>query len=215
MKKLTENMKEYQKLWREKNKEKIKKYNEENSEKMKKVRRDWHNNNPERTKENRKKYTENYPEKLKDSWGKYREKNKEKMRLKQKEYSKKNRIKLNEYAVNRRKNNPILKISHNIRGRIRDFLKYQNITKKNKTFEIIGCNPEELKNYLESQFKEGMSWENYGYYGWHIDHIIPLNSAKTENEIYKLCHFSNLQPLWWNENLSKSNKITLEYEREQ
>jgi len=52
-----------------------------------------------------------------------------------------------------------------------------------------------------------MCWENYGLNGWHIDHIIPLISAKTEEEIYKLCHFTNLQPLWWYENLEKRNKI--------
>jgi hypothetical protein len=51
-----------------------------------------------------------------------------------------------------------------------------------------------------------MSWDNYGYYGWHIDHIIPLSSAKTKEEIYKLCHFKNLQPLWWTDNLSKGKK---------
>lgn len=52
-----------------------------------------------------------------------------------------------------------------------------------------------------------MNWDNRGLYGWHIDHIIPLSSAKTEEEVYKLCHYTNLQPLWAKENLSKGNKI--------
>jgi hypothetical protein len=52
-----------------------------------------------------------------------------------------------------------------------------------------------------------MSWENHGMYGWHIDHIIPLASAKDEDEIYKLCHYTNLQPLWWFDNLSKGSKM--------
>jgi hypothetical protein len=52
-----------------------------------------------------------------------------------------------------------------------------------------------------------MSWGNYGYYGWHVDHKIPLDSGKTEEEILKLCHYLNLQPLWRNDNQSKSNVI--------
>jgi len=74
---------------------------------------------------------------------------------------------------------------------------------------LIGCSPEFLKEYLEQKFTEGMSWENYGLYGWHIDHVIPLSSVDTEEEIYKLCHYTNLQPLWAEENLKKSNKILI------
>ena len=48
-----------------------------------------------------------------------------------------------------------------------------------------------------------MNWDNYGFYGWHVDHKVPLSNGKTEEETYKLCHYSNLQPMWWNENLSK------------
>jgi len=58
---------------------------------------------------------------------------------------------------------------------------------------------------LEKKFVGGMSWENYGK--WHIDHIIPLSSANNEDEIYKLCYYTNLQPLWSEENLKKGKKI--------
>ena len=71
----------------------------------------------------------------------------------------------------------------------------------------MGCSIESLISHLESQFKDGMSWDNYGYYGWHIDHIIPLSSVSSEDEVYKLCHYTNLQPLWAEDNLKKSNKI--------
>jgi hypothetical protein len=57
----------------------------------------------------------------------------------------------------------------------------------------------------EEKFTEGMSWDNKNE--WHIDHIIPLSSAQTEEELYKLCHYTNLQPLWAEDNLRKSNKI--------
>jgi hypothetical protein len=111
------------------------------------------------------------------------------------------------YQNNRYKNDPDFKISKNIRRRILFFLQSNNIYKNNKTFEIIGCTPQQLKEHIESQFRDNMSWENYGYYGWHIDHKIPLSSAKTEEEVYKLCHYTNLQPLWAEDNLKKSNKI--------
>ena len=56
-------------------------------------------------------------------------------------------------------------------------------------------------------FDERMSWENHGAKTWHIDHIIPLASAKTEEEVFLLCHYTNLQPLWWSDNLSKGSKL--------
>lgn len=96
----------------------------------------------------------------------------------------------------------------NLRNRVKLFLKSSNFKiEKNKTFDIICCTPQELKQHLESQFVDGMSWENYGIRGWHIDHIIPLSSAKNNEEIYKLCHYTNLQPLWCKENYIKGNKI--------
>ena len=64
-----------------------------------------------------------------------------------------------------------------------------------------------LKKHIESQFKDGMSWENHKHDGWHIDHIIPLSSAKNEENVYKLCHYTNLQPLWATENYKKGKKI--------
>jgi hypothetical protein len=70
----------------------------------------------------------------------------------------------------------------------------------------LGCSPQFLKEHIEKQFSDGMSWELVGKY-IHIDHIIPLSSANTEEELYKLCHYSNLQPLWAEDNLKKSNKI--------
>lgn len=107
---------------------------------------------------------------------------------------------------NRRKEDPIFKLKSNLNVRIRLFMKSVNIIKNNSTLDIIGCSPQFLKEYIENQFTEGMSWKLMGKH-IHIDHIIPLSSAKTEEELYKLCHYSNLQPLWAKDNLKKSNKI--------
>ena len=86
---------------------------------------------------------------------------------------------------------------------------YKNTKKCKKTLELTGCTLEFLYNYLESKFTKGMSWDNYGKFGWHIDHIIPCSSFDMSNpEEQKKCfHYTNLQPLWWLDNLKKSNKI--------
>lgn len=72
---------------------------------------------------------------------------------------------------------------------------------KSKAFKIIGCPWDDFKRHIESQFLPKMRWENYGK--WHIDHRIPLKSAKDEHEIMALLHYLNLQPLWAKDNLLK------------
>jgi hypothetical protein len=86
------------------------------------------------------------------------------------------------------------------------FLNTNKLRKNNKTFEILGCTPEFLKYHIEKQFHNGMSWDNRTE--WHIYHKTPLSSAKTEEEIFKLCHYTNLQPLWRYDNLKKGNKTS-------
>ncbi len=124
---------------------------------------------------------------------------------KRKEYRENYKPRKHQQRKERRKKDPIFSLINNMRSRLYKYLTKMDITKKNKTFEIVGCLPSELKSYLEKQFINGMGWENRNE--WHIDHIIPLSSAKTEDELYNLCHYTNLQPLWVIENIQKSNKI--------
>lgn len=137
--------------------------------------------------------------------------NMEKIIISKKKYyelSKDKEIKRNtKYANIKKKNDINFKLSCIMRSRLVNFVKLKNYTKTNKTFDIVGCSPENLKKYLENLFVEGMSWENHGIDGWHIDHRIPLSSAKTKEEVYKLSHYTNLQPMWATENLKKSSKI--------
>ena len=133
----------------------------------------------------------------------YRDNNKEKLNLLKKTWRENNKEKIKNYTKIRKKHDVEFKIRCNIRSRVKNFLKSKNIKKNNQTFKIVGCEPARLKEHLETQFKDGMSWENYGLNGWHIDHIIPLINGKTEDEIFKLCHYTNLKPLWWYENLEK------------
>lgn len=93
------------------------------------------------------------------------------------------------------------RIIHNVRSRTRKcFLGYY---KDKTTKTLLGCTVEKLTTHLSAKFTEGMTLENYGK--WHIDHIVPLSSAKTKQELEKLCHYTNLQPLWAKDNLSKGS----------
>jgi hypothetical protein len=122
-----------------------------------------------------------------------------------KTYRKENRDNRNKYEKLKRNTDPVYKLKINVRNRISKYLKKNNINKTDSTFILIGISPIKLKVYLEEQFTKGMSWDNYGE--WHIDHKIPLSFAKNEEDIAKLCHYINLQPLWAEDNLKKSNKI--------
>jgi len=168
------------------------------------------------------KYRKNNPEKRKETLKKFYLKNKESELLRLKIYRKNNPKKRketlkkhyenNKTEINRKQvirnkkryeTNYLYRVIHNLRIRTKEYLKQHH--SKGKFFNTIGCSPKFLKEHLQSQFKDGMSWDNYG--SWHIDHIIPLSSAKNIEEISKLCHYSNLQPLWASDNLSKGNKI--------
>ena len=76
----------------------------------------------------------------------------------------------------------------------------------------MGCSIDELKLYLESQFTEGMSWKNWGIDGWSIDHRMPLSRVDLTDleQLRKVCHYTNLQPMWIIENIRKSNKYEAE-----
>jgi len=124
----------------------------------------------------------------------YRDNNKDKIREIAKTYTK-----------NKRNDDILFKLKHNLRVRIKEYLKSKNITKKNKTFEFVGCTPEMLKQHLESKFEYGMTWENYGK--WEIDHKIPLSQATNINELYNLNYYLNLQPMWKHDNIKKGSKI--------
>jgi hypothetical protein len=109
------------------------------------------------------------------------------------------------YTRNRRQTDPLFKLISAIRRNTSEIFK--GIRRNKRTLELLGCSFEDAKKYLESLFRTGMSWENYGNKGWHIDHIYPLSKATSIEHLEKLCHYTNLQPLWWYENLSKSDKI--------
>jgi hypothetical protein len=176
------------------------------------------------TKEYQKNYNAQYrlknKEKITEKAKKYYIKNSDKLKLKIKEYNYNNiekrkdylektkeirNKKTNEYIKNKKKINPLFKLSCNIRNLIGISIKNNGYTKKSKTNKYLGCSFEEFKIYLEKQFTEGMTWESQGK--WHLDHIYPVSLAKNEDELIKLNHYTNFQPLWAIDNIKKSNKI--------
>jgi hypothetical protein len=115
-----------------------------------------------------------------------------------------NKARRNAQLKIRRHSDQMFKFRINVRGRIRACLKRNGLMKSQKTIEIIGCDFHFLKNWIEGQFQDGMTWANMGQ--WHIDHKKPLISGKTEKEILALCHYTNLQPLWAIDNLMKGTR---------
>ena len=199
-KQLTDEQKEksrlYSKQYRKINKDKVNEYNKNYN----KIHSDK-NNESERIK---KYYLEN-PDKKKLSQQKYYLKNKEKLNKQSTKYRKNNvdKVKLtnNKRTKIRRKTDPLYKLKCGLRRDLCMLVKRNGYSKKSNTIDVLGCSFEEFKTYIESKFQPWMNWSNYGLYngefncGWDLDHIKPLSSGKTEEELLKLCHYTNLQPL--------------------
>jgi hypothetical protein len=192
-----------------------KKYRVKNSEKLKHNVDVWVSNNQEKHKESRKKYLEKTKDTRKKQTKKYYDSNHEKITtqqklnyvLKKEEHKERNR----KYYSEKYNVDIMFTLKTKIRRRITNYFSKSKLDKLKRTNDILGCDWEILKNHIESQFTEGMTWDNHGQYGWHIDHHIPLATAKTEQDVYRLNHYTNLKPLWWHENLKKGDKISEEW----
>jgi hypothetical protein len=135
--------------------------------------------------------------------------NAEYAKQKAKEYRIANKDKLTEWAKEYRKirmsNDPVYKAAIRVRALINIKLYANGYTKKSRAHEILGCSFADFTAYIEAQFAEGMSWSNHGE--WHLDHKTPIALAQTEEEVIRLNHHTNFQPLWAIDNLKKGAKI--------
>ena len=199
---------EYNKKYYQKNKdiinEQSKDYNKNNKKKLSEQNKKYRENNTEKIKIKRLEWEEKNMCKIKKYQNDWRENNKQYILDYSKKYRGENKDKINEYYKLKYNNDPLFKLKQNIRNRIRGSFNIYGYTKKSRTHDILGCSYEQLKNHIESQFEGWMSWENKGNpedgildlnKTWDIDHIIPLSSAETEEDVIKLNHYTNLQPL--------------------
>lgn len=214
-----EKIAEYKKLYYEENKEQILKKQSEQYYSDIEVSRTKGKEKNRKYQENKSIYDKNYREVNKERIAakrkEYDKKNKERIAAKKKQYRDANKDKINEWFRNyrkmRRETDPLFKLKCNIRVGIRRAFKRKYFTKNSRTFEILGCTPEQFKQHLEKQFQPWMTWDNYGLYngraeyGWDIDHIIPLDTAITVEDVIRLNHYTNLQPLcsYYNRDVKK------------
>ena len=163
--------------------------------------------------ESDKKYYINNREKRLKYFSEWQKKNKEYRKEYYNKWRKENIEKWREskrnYEKTRKANDPLYKLIANFRTAIYQVLKENNLNKNGHYFEILKYTPEELIQHLESQFTDGMNWENYG--DWHVDHKLPITyfniSEPGDEEFMKCWSLDNLQPMWGEENIKKSNKV--------
>lgn len=176
------------------------------------VKAGWYANDVKEQRTKRKKYRDNNKERAAKINAKYYQENQEKILKRTKIYREKNkdkiRIRKREYERKRRKEDTNYRISKALRSRLRDVIKSSYTKRKaGSAVRDLGCTVGELKLHLESKFTKGMSWDNHGE--WHIDHIIPLASFNLTNreQVKVACHYTNLQPLWAEDNLKKGARM--------
>jgi hypothetical protein len=177
----------------------------------KEYKRSHREKNKEKLKESAAKYYENNKDSILERVANNYSNNKEKKLEYQKKYASLNKEKISaykmEYQRNRRLSDPVYKLKYVVGRLIRNSLKCKGLSKNKRSKDILGCSIEFFKVYIEEKFIDSMSWDNYGTY-WDIDHRIPLSTAVTEEQVLKLNHYTNLQPLDSNTNRNiKRDKV--------
>lgn len=188
-----------------------KKWQKENLDKVLEKNRKWNEKNKEWVDLRRKLYAPKRREKCRNRYindENYR--NKRIQTSKDYRHNPKNKEAIQKTRRNSRiKNskNPEWRMMMNLRRRLIFVLHGER--KADTTEKLVGCSWIQLREHIEKQFKDGMSWDNYGKKGWHLDHIIPCDAfdLSIPEQQAKCFHYTNLQPLWWYDNLKKSNKL--------
>ena len=185
------------------NKERIKQYYLDNKEKINEQSKQYRLDNKEKINEQSKQYYLDNKERSKE----YYLDNKEKKNEQSKQYYLDNKEKINLYTFKRYHSDPLYKFKQNYRCRTRKAFKVKSWRKNGSTEKLLGCDYKTAMNHIEKQFEPWMTWDNHGE--WHIDHITPLASANTIEEMTPLFHYTNLQPLLAEDNIRKGDKILL------
>lgn len=203
-------------IYRERARVNARKRSQENPDENAKKLAQWKIENPEKYKSARYKNHRKHYERRKSNGLLWHQKNRKLASQKSIQWEKDNREKKraigNRYKKKRYANDPAFRLKIKFRNMMRRAFKKVG-SRKNASFVfLLGCDFDFLLRYIESQFAPGMSWKNHAHFGWHIDHKIPLSSARTVEDMARLCHHTNLRPLWWRENIIKGDKILPEFE---
>jgi len=167
----------------------------------------WRGKNKEKAKEARARRHQLNPDKKKSSDARWQKKNLDKRRITNARWRQDNLGYFAKRKRERRVKNPEFKLLDNIRGAMYHALRGN--FKASHTEELLGCSIADARKHLEGLFKSGMTWNNYGRYGWHIDHIIPISyfDFSDPEQQKRAWHYTNLQPLWAKDNRVKGDKI--------
>lgn len=216
----TEKQREYAHRWYLLNRERLKPireaWNIKNAAAMKDYRSRYNLANAETRREKIQKFTKEHPELVKE----WRKRSKIKCRARnlewQRAYNARTKERRKQYNRSRIENDPMFRLRRALEARIRIAVKKKYGKKARKTMSLVGCDIPFLRTYIESRFKEGMSWTNYGYGAdrWNIDHVIPCSrfDLSQSGEQQQCFHYSNLQPLWHVDNRNKSDSIPLPHQ---
>lgn len=195
-----------------------KEYRAKNEEKIRQYKKDWAIEKEEELKEKRKIYWQKNKDRLLQRNRQYYQENKNKITERNKQYTEKNREKTNKYkrrwSKNKEDTDPVYKFAKNLRSIISKAFIRKKWKKNGRTQQMIGCDYETAFEHLKNTFKQnyGISLED-AKQELHIDHIIPLASAKTKEELIKLNHYTNLQYLYASDNLRKNDKLYWKLEK--
>lgn len=189
------------------------KYFKENMEKEMERTRKWRTENAEKFKESYQASARKHRNKRYEATREWREKNKEHLQAYHKANRERDRKKLREWVKAKYSADPKYALIVKVRCLARRAFDRFGFKKTSKTAEILGCDWEAFKKHIEDQFYDGMTWDSFqqknhiGTSMVEIDHIIPISSAKTEEDVIRLSHHTNLRPIWWWENREKRDKI--------
>ena len=170
----------------------------------------WKKQNPDKVKSGAARYRAANKEKIGITIAAWAKNNPDRVRAAARRFRERNlelcRAKTNEWRRKARKENPVFQMQERIRNSVKQAVRRRGYTTRSSASKILGCTWPEFAKHIELQFLPGMSWENRDL--WQIDHITPIASAKTEEEVIALYHFTNLRPMWAADNLKKRAKIT-------
>lgn len=194
----------------EKSQETARKYYETTREKQIATTAKWKAANPEKVLEQKRKYQASNCKELAEQARKNYAANPERQAANNAKWKSANRELVRAQKRRRhanKKSDPVYLMAGRVRARMRAALTQKGFRKESTTAKMLGCSWKQFTKHIESQFVDGMGWDNCS--AWHLDHILPLACATTIEGLEKLSRYTNIRPLWAAENLRKSDNLVL------